>query len=70
MSCCLQTMDAQEGVLYYLLDQMADQHIKETLLAYVILLSSGIILSPAVHEESAAAQPDHADLHAHRCCCC
>ena len=36
-----QTMDAQEGVIYYLLDQMADQHIKEVLVAYFILLSSG-----------------------------
>ena len=38
----MQTMDAQEGVLYYLLDQMADQHTKETLLAYVVLLISGV----------------------------
>ena len=44
---CAQTMDAQEGVLYYLLDQMAEQHIKETLLAYVILLTSGA--PPARH---------------------
>ena len=31
-------MDAQEGVLYFLLDQMADQHVKELLLAYFLLL--------------------------------
>lgn len=36
-----QTMDAQEGVIYFLLDQMADQHIKEATIAYFTLLSSG-----------------------------
>lgn len=36
-----QTMDAQDGVLYFLLDQMADQHVKELLLAYVLLLKLG-----------------------------
>ena len=39
-----QTMDAQEGVIYYLLDQMTEQHIKEVLVAYFILLSSGAAL--------------------------
>ena len=38
-----QTMDAQEGVIYYLLDQMTEQHIKEVLVAYFILLSSGAV---------------------------
>ena len=37
-----QTMDAQEGVVYFLLDQMADQHIKEAAVAYFVLLSSGL----------------------------
>lgn len=36
-----QTMDAQEGVVYFLLDQMADQHIKEAAVAYFVLLASG-----------------------------
>lgn len=36
-----QTMDAQDGVIYFLLDQMADQHVKEQLLAYFALLSHG-----------------------------
>lgn len=36
-----QTMDAQDGVIYFLLDQMADQHVKEQLLAYFILLLNG-----------------------------
>lgn len=36
-----QTMDAQEGVLYFLLDQMSDQHVKELLLAYAFLLRAG-----------------------------
>ena len=44
-----QTMDAQDGVIYFLLDQMADQHVKEQLLAYFILLAHGVLpqaLSP------------------------
>lgn len=36
-----QTMDAQDGVIYFLLDQMADQHVKEQLLAYFALLANG-----------------------------
>lgn len=36
-----QTMDAQDGVIYFLLDQMADQHVKELLLAYFLLLQLG-----------------------------
>jgi len=40
-----QTMDAQDGVIYYLLDQMADQHVKEQMLAYFTLLSHGEGLS-------------------------
>ena len=40
-----QTMDAQDGVIYFLLDQMADQHVKEQLLAYFVLLLNGRILS-------------------------
>jgi len=36
-----QTMDAQEGVTDWLLDQMAAQHVKELLLAYYLLLLSG-----------------------------
>ena len=35
-------MDAQEGVVLFLLDQMAEQHAKEVLLAYTVLLSSGV----------------------------
>ena len=42
-----QTMDAQEGVIYYLMDQMTEQHIKEVLVAYFILLSSGEVLARA-----------------------
>ena len=34
----------QDGVIYYLLDQMADQHVKEQMLAYFTLLNHGIIL--------------------------
>ena len=33
-----QTMDAQEGVVYFLLEEMAQQRIKENLLAYALLL--------------------------------
>lgn len=36
-----QTMDAQEGVTDWLLDQMAAQHVKELLLAYYSLLLAG-----------------------------
>ncbi|KAK9809543.1 hypothetical protein WJX73_000179 [Symbiochloris irregularis] len=36
-----QSMDAQEGVIYFLLDQMADQHVKEAAVAYFVLLFSG-----------------------------
>ena len=43
-----QTMDAQEGVIYYLLDQMTEQHIKEVLVAYFILLSSGAAFWPCI----------------------
>ena len=39
-----QTMDAQDGVIYFLLDQMSDQHVKEQLLAYFILLLNGVTL--------------------------
>ena len=35
------TMDAQEGVLFFLLDQMAEQHVKELMLAYFMLLRFG-----------------------------
>jgi hypothetical protein len=38
-----QTMDAQEGVTDWLLDQMAAQHVKELLLAYYLLLLSGAL---------------------------
>jgi hypothetical protein len=31
----------QDGVIYYLLDQMADQHVKEQMLAYFTLLNHG-----------------------------
>jgi hypothetical protein len=34
------TRDSQEGVLFRLLEEMTDQHIKEVLLAYIILLTS------------------------------
>ena len=37
-----QTMDAQEGVTDWLLDQMAAQHVKELLLAYYTLLLAGV----------------------------
>ena len=37
-----QTMDAQEGVVYFLLEEMAQQRIKENLLAYTLLLSRGL----------------------------
>ena len=36
-----QTMDAQEGVVYFLLEEMAQQRIKENLLAYALLLIRG-----------------------------
>lgn len=36
-----QTMDAQEGVVYLLLEEMAQQRIKEYLLAYALLLVKG-----------------------------
>lgn len=36
-----QTMDAQEGVVYFLLEEMAQQRIKENLLAYTLLLIRG-----------------------------
>jgi hypothetical protein len=36
-----QTMDAQEGVVYFLLEEMAQQRIKENLLAYALLLLRG-----------------------------
>lgn len=36
-----QTMDAQEGVVYFLLEEMAQQRIKEHLLAYALLLING-----------------------------
>ena len=36
-----QTMDTQEGVVYLLLEEMAQQRIKEYLLAYALLLIKG-----------------------------
>ena len=36
-----QTMDAQEGVVYFLLEEMEQQRIKENLLAYAMLLIRG-----------------------------
>ena len=36
--------------IHYLLDQMADQHIKEVLVAYFILLSSGEECDPCQHD--------------------
>lgn len=36
-----QTMDAQEGVVYFLLEEMEQQRIKENLLAYALLLIRG-----------------------------
>jgi hypothetical protein len=36
-----QTMDAQEGVVYFLLEEMAQQRIKEYILAYALLLIQG-----------------------------
>lgn len=36
-----QTRDAQEGVVYFLLEEMAQQRIKEYLLAYALLLLKG-----------------------------
>ena len=36
-----QTMDAQEGVVLFLLDQMAEDHVKEAAIAYFVLLSTG-----------------------------
>lgn len=36
-----QTMDTQEGVVYLLLEEMAQQRIKEYLLAYALLLLKG-----------------------------
>lgn len=38
-----QTMDAQEGVVYFLLEEMEQQRIKENLLAYTLLLSRGAV---------------------------
>lgn len=35
------TMDAQEGVVTFLLEEMAQQMVKENLLAYAILLQQG-----------------------------
>ena len=40
-----QTMDAQEGVVYFLLEEMAQQRIKENLLAYALLLIRGALLN-------------------------
>ena len=37
-----QTMDTQEGVVYLLLEEMAQQRIKEYLLAYALLLLKGV----------------------------
>ena len=39
-------MDAQDGVMYFLLDQMADQHVKELMMAYYVLLRHG---EPLLH---------------------
>ena len=39
------TRATQESVLYLLLEEMTDQHIKEVLLAYVTLLRSGACFS-------------------------
>lgn len=36
-----QTMDTQEGVVYLLLEEMAQQRVKEYLLAYALLLLKG-----------------------------
>ncbi len=36
-----QMMDTQEGVVHLLLEQMAQQRIKEYLLAYALLLTKG-----------------------------
>lgn len=58
-----QTMDAQDGVMYFLLDQMADQHVKELMLAYFLMLRLGelcrlvvcqVCVCPAAHHSSLA----------------
>jgi hypothetical protein len=41
------TMDAQEGVVHATLDDMAQQHVKQVLLAYVLLLLQGDAMSRA-----------------------
>ena len=42
-----------QGVLYLLLEEMTDQHIKEVLLAFFVLMQSGAF--PAPHEEWVAS---------------
>ena len=49
-----QTMDTQEGVIYYLLEEMSQQRIKENLLAYALLLLRG---SPHLREEEYELSP-------------
>ncbi|KAK9839613.1 hypothetical protein WJX81_000929 [Elliptochloris bilobata] len=50
-----QTMDAQEGVTDWLLDQMAAQHVKELLLAYYLLLLADKPLTEAQLDEAIEA---------------
>ena len=57
------TSDTQEGVLFVLLDEMTDQHVKQALLAYVTLLKSGARTVAAV-EGAPCSGPD-----AKRGCC-
>mmetsp|Transcript_19840 Transcript_19840/g.59942 ORF Transcript_19840/g.59942 Transcript_19840/m.59942 type:complete len:665 (-) Transcript_19840:1314-3308(-) len=44
------TRDSQEGVLFRLLEEMTEQHVKESLLAYIILLTSGTGRAISDHE--------------------
>ncbi|KAK9905089.1 hypothetical protein WJX75_009516 [Coccomyxa subellipsoidea] len=50
-----QTMDTQEGVVYLLLEEMAQQRIKEYLLAYALLLIKGRAMSQRELDEECEA---------------
>ncbi|CAL8464423.1 g3958 [Coccomyxa elongata] len=50
-----QTMDTQEGVVYLLLEEMAQQRIKEYLLAYALLLLKGRALTQQELDEECEA---------------
>lgn len=60
------SMDAQEGALYSVLDEMADQYIKEQMLAYFLLLKHKY---PATEVQVPSSLPVRRESKCSKCSC-